>query len=146
MADNQVRTQQRQRQPAATQGGQEVAPPAEGAERTRTRPVYAPRTDIFETDDGLVILADMPGVSTDGVDVTLERNVLTIRGRTEDSPPQGFSPVYREYEPGDYERVFTLSEHLEAERIEASVKDGVLRLVLPKAGPAQTKRIQVRAS
>jgi HSP20 family molecular chaperone IbpA len=93
-----------------------------------------------------VILADMPGVSPDGVDVTLERNVLTIRGRTEDSPPQGFSPVYLEYQPGDYERVFTLSEDIEAERIEASVKDGVLRLVLPKAGPAQTKRIQVRAS
>jgi HSP20 family protein len=144
MANNQVRTQQRQ--PATGQGGQEVAAPSEGAERTRTRPVYAPRTDIFETDDGLVILADMPGVSPDGLDVTLERNVLTIRGRTEDSPPQGFSPVYLEYQPGDYERVFTLSEDIEAERIEASVKAGVLRLVLPKAGPAQTKRIQVRAS
>ena len=144
MAHNQVRTQQRQ--PATTPGGQEVAASTEGAERTRTRPVYAPRTDIFETDDGLVILADVPGVSPDGVDVTLERNVLTIRGRSEDSPPQGFSPVYLEYRPGDYERVFTLSEDIEAERIEASVKAGVLRLFLPKAGPAQTKRIQVRAS
>ena len=144
MADNQVRRQQRQ--PATAQGGQEVAAPAEGAERTRARPVYAPRTDIFDADDGLVVLADMPGISPDGVDVTLERHVLTIRGRTEDSPPQGFSPVYREYQPGDYERVFTLSEDIEAERIEASVKNGVLRLVLPKAGPAQTKRIQVRAS
>jgi HSP20 family molecular chaperone IbpA len=144
MADNQVRTQQRQ--PATAQGGQDVAAPAEGAERTRTRPVYAPHTDIFETKDGLVILADMPGVSPDGADVTLERNVLTIRGRTEDSAPQGFSPVYLEYRPGDYERVFTLSEDIEAARIEAGVKNGVLRLFLPKAGPAQTKRIQVRAS
>lgn len=145
MAANQVRTRQ-ERQPATTQSGQEVAATTEGAERTRTRPVYAPRTDIFETDDGLVILADMPGVSPDGVDVTLERQVLTIRGRTEDTPPQGFSPVYREYQPGDYERAFTLSQDLEAERIEASCKNGVLRLFLPKAGPAQTKRIQVRAS
>jgi HSP20 family protein len=144
MASNQARTQQRQ--PATTQASQEVAAPAEGAERTRARPVYVPRTDIFETDDGLVILADMPGVSADGVDITLERNVLTIRGRTEDDPPQGFSPVYLEYQPGDYERVFTVSEDIEAERIEAGVKDGVLRLFLPKAGPAQTKRIQVRAS
>jgi HSP20 family protein len=144
MATNQARSQQRQ--PATTQANQEVAAPAEGAERTRTRPIYAPRTDILETDDGLVILADMPGVSADGVDVTLERNVLTIRGRTEDDPPQGFSPVYIEYQPGDYERVFTLSEDIEAERIEAGVKDGVLRLFLPKAGPAQTKRIRVRAS
>jgi HSP20 family protein len=144
MADNRVRKQQHQ--PATPQGGQEMAAPTEGAERTRARPVYAPHTDIFETEDGLVILADMPGVSPDGVDVTLERNVLTIRGRTEDSPPQGFSPVYLEYQPGDYERVFTLSEDIEAERIEAGVKNGVLRLFLPKAGPAQTKRIQVRAS
>ena len=144
MAENQVRTQQRQ--PATTRRGQEVPTPAEGAERTRTRPVYAPRTDIVETDEGLVILADMPGVSPDGVDVTLERNVLTIRGRADDNPPQGFSPVYLEYQPGDYERVFTLSEDIEAERIEASVKAGVLRLFLPKAGPAQTTRIQVRAS
>ena len=60
--------------------------------------------------------------------------------------PEGFSPVYLEYQPGDYERVFTLSEDIEAARIEASVKNGVLRVFLPKAGPAQTKRIQVRAS
>lgn len=142
---NRVRTQQ-ERQPATAQGGQEVAATAEGAERTRTRPVYVPRTDIFETDDGLVILADMPGVSADAVDVTLERQVLTIRGRTADSQPQGFSAVYGEYRPGDYERAFTLSEDFEAERIEASCKKGVLRLFLPKAGPAQTQRIQVRAS
>lgn len=141
MAANQVRAQQRQ--PASTEGGQDVTASTE-AERTRTRPVYAPRADIFETDQGLVVLADMPGVSADGVDVTLERQVLTIRGRTHDSPPQGFSPVHREYQPGEYERVFTLSDDVAAERIEASCKNGVLRLFLPKAGPAQTKRIQVQ--
>ena len=142
---NQVRTRQ-QSQPATAQEGQGGAPAPSGAERTRTRPVYAPRTDIFEIDDGLVLLADMPGVSPDGVDVTLERQVLTVRGRAEDSPPQGFSPVYREYQPGDYERSFTLSEEIEAERIEASCRNGVLRLFLPKAGPAQTKRIPVKSS
>jgi HSP20 family molecular chaperone IbpA len=142
---NQVRSRQ-QSQPATGEGAQGGAPTAGAAERTRTRPLYAPRTDIFETDDGLVLIADMPGVSPDSVDVTLERQLLTIRGRAEDTPPQGFSPVYREYQPGDYERSFTLSEELEAERIEASCKNGVLRLFLPKAGPAQTKRIQVRAS
>jgi HSP20 family molecular chaperone IbpA len=135
-----------ERQQVATTGDREVAATVEGTERTRTRPAYAPRTDIFEQDDGLVILADMPGVSPESVEVTLERQVLTIRGRTEDSPPQGFSPVYREYQPGDYERAFTLSEDFDAERIEASCQNGVLRLLLPKTGPAQTKRIQVRAS
>jgi HSP20 family molecular chaperone IbpA len=141
---NQVGTRE-QSQPSTgeAQGG---ALASGAAERTRTRPLYTPRTDIFETDDGLVLLADMPGVSPDSVEVTLERQVLTIRGRAEDSPPQGFSPVYREYQAGDYERSFTLSEAIEAERIEAGCKNGVLRLFLPKAGPAQTKRIQVRAS
>ena len=144
MADNQVRKQQHQ--PATPQGGQEMAAPTEGAERTRARPVYAPHTDIFETEDGLVILADMPGVSPDGVDVTLERNVLTIRGRTEDSPPQGFSPVYLEYQPGDYERVFTLSEDIDRDRIEASHNNGILRLTLPKAPPAKAQKIKVKSA
>jgi len=134
MAEQQVTTQQ---------SGQ---PAPEGAERTRTRSVVAPRTDIYETDDGLVLLIDLPGVGRDAVEVLLERNVLTIRGRTEDRPPEGFSPIYREYRPADFERSFTLSDELDAERIEAQVKDGVLRLFLPKVGPAQTKRIQVRAS
>ena len=135
MAEQQVTTQQ-QSDPAVP----------EGAERTRTRAAVAPRTDIYETDDGLVLLADLPGVARDAVEVLLERNVLTIRGRTEDRPPAGFSPIYRAYRAADFERSFTLSDELDAERIEAQVKDGVLRLFLPKVGPAQTKRIQVRAS
>jgi HSP20 family molecular chaperone IbpA len=105
-----------------------------------------PRTDIYECDNGLVLVIDMPGVRSDNADLSLERNVLTIRGRIDDKPPQGFSPVYREYEPGDFERVFTLSEDVDAGSIEAQAKDGVFRLFLPKAGPAQTKRIQVKAS
>lgn len=133
MAEQQVTTQQQAGQP-------------EGAERTRTRPAFAPRTDIYETDEGLVMLIDMPGVGPDGAEVMLERNVLTIRGHTQDKPPAGFSPIYREYQPGDFERTFTLSDELDASRIEARAKDGVLRLFLPKVGPSQTKRIQVRAS
>lgn len=117
----------------------------EAAERTRTRPLYAPRTDIYETDDGLVIMVDMPGVPAEAADATLEKRMLTIRGRTQDQAPEGFSPVYREYTPGDYERVFTLSEDIDAERIEAQVKGGILRLFLPRAAAAQTKRIQIRA-
>lgn len=135
MAEQQVATQQQPGQPAP-----------ESAERTRTRPVFAPRTDIYETDQGLVMLIDLPGVGPDGAEVMLEGDTLTIRGRTQDRPPAGFSPIYREYQPGDFERVFTLSDELDAGRIEAQAKDGVLRLLLPKVGPAQTKRIQVQAS
>jgi HSP20 family protein len=132
--------------PAGADDQQQVsAPPPGGAERTRTRRAYSPRTDIYETDDGLVLLIDLPGVAANAAEVTLEQNVLTIRGRTEERAPEGFSPVYQEYEPGDFERAFTLSDAIDGERIEAQVHDGVLRLFLPKAGPARTQRIQVRA-
>ena len=141
MAKKEVQAPQ-EAQPQATE--QQVA--ASAGERTRPRPAYVPRTDIYETDTGLVLLVDMPGVRTEGADLSLERNVLTIRGRIDDAPPGGFSPIYREYEPGDFERVFTLSEDVDAGAIEAQAKDGVFRLFLPKAGPAQTKRIQVKAS
>jgi HSP20 family protein len=121
------------------------AEPAAGAERTRDRPVYVPRVDIVETDDALEILADMPGVTRDGVEVTLEQRVLRIRGRAELPLPDGVAPLYLEYEPGDYERAFTLSEAVDPAGIEARVRDGVVHLRLPKAGPAKLQRIEVRA-
>lgn len=133
--------------PATQQAGESSQQVAgrEAAERTRTRPLYAPRADIYETEEGLVIEVDMPGVPPDAADVTLDRRVLTIRGHSQDQAPEGFSPVYREYQPGDYERSFTLSDELDAERIEARVKSGILRLFLPKAAAAEAKRIQIRA-
>lgn len=141
--------QSQRKEPAArqeTEAQQVEAPVPAGIERTRTRRVYAPRADIFETEKELVLVADMPGVAPDRLDVTLERRELTIRGRTLDEEPEGYSPVYREYESGDYERTFMLSDEIDADKIEARLKDGVLRLTLPKAGPAQAKRIQVRAT
>ena len=125
-----------ERVPAATPGG---------TERTRDRPVYVPRVDIVETEDALEILADMPGVTRDGVEVTLEQRVLRIRGRAELPLPEGVAPLYLEYEPGDYERAFTLSEAVDAAGIEARVRDGVVHLRLPKAGPAKLQRVEVRA-
>ncbi len=122
------------------------APVPAGTERTRTRRTYAPRTDIYETSDALVLVADMPGVSPDRLDVTLEKRELTIRGHTADDAPEGQSPIYREYEPGDYERTFVLSDEIDADKIEARLRDGVLHLTLPKAGPAEAKRIQVQAT
>ena len=76
----------------------------EGTERTRTRPIYAPRVDILETEDALEIVADMPGVTKDSVEVTLEQRVLNIRGRAGTSLPEDLAPLYLEYQPGDYER------------------------------------------
>jgi HSP20 family protein len=120
-----------------------VAAP-EGTERTRDRPVYVPPVDIVETGDALELYADMPGVTRDSVEVTLEQRVLSIRGSAAMSVPEGLAPLHLEYQPGDYERAFTLSDAVDPAGIEARVRDGVLHLKLPKAGPAKRQRIEVR--
>jgi HSP20 family protein len=123
-----------QRTPATTENGQ----------RTGPRPVFVPPADIYETGDNIVVLAEMPGVAPDGVDITLERRVLTIRGRSAANDPAGYQRVYNEYADGDYERVFTLSENIDRDRIEATLKDGVLNLVLPKAETAKARKIELK--
>lgn len=120
------------------------AVPPGGTERTRDRPVYVPQVDIIESEDALEILADMPGVTRDSVEVTLEQRVLSIRGQTDTSVPEGLAPVYLEYEPGDYERAFTLSDAVDPAGIEARVRAGVLHLRLPKAGPAKRQQIEIK--
>ena len=96
----------------------------QGTERTRIRPLYAPRVDIVETPDALEVFADMPGVTKESVEITLEQRVLRIQGRAEVSLPADASPLYLEYQPGDYERSFSLSEAVDANGIEARVKAG----------------------
>ena len=117
----------------------------QGTERTRGRVVYAPRVDIIETADALELFADMPGVTKDSIEITLEQRVLRIYGRADMSLPENVGPVYVEYQPGDYERSFTLSEAVDGNGIEARVRNGVLQLKLPKAGAAKAQRIEVRA-
>lgn len=119
---------------------------AEGVERTRDRKVFIPSADIYETDDALVLVADMPGVDENSVEITLEKNVLTINGYVNFVQPDNFSLTYAEYEVGDYERSFTLSNTIDFNKIEASLKNGVLHVTLPKAGPAKTKKISVKAA
>jgi HSP20 family molecular chaperone IbpA len=114
-------------------------------ERTRDRPVFLPRVDIYETDTGLVVAADLPGVNPDGLDVTLDKRVLSIYGRVDENAPAGYSQVYREYEVGDFERQFTLSGDFDSNGIEANLKDGVLHLVIPRAPEAAAKRIKVKS-
>ena len=138
-------TDQQREKATSPEGADSVRAAQERTERTRSRRVHAPATDIYETDGGLVLMVDLPGIVPDAVHVMLEQNVLTIRAHTEDRPPPGYSLVHQEYLPGDFERAFTLSDEIDAERIEARVTDGVLRLFLPKVGPAATRRIQVRS-
>ena len=115
----------------------------DGAERTRARKAFVPRVDIYETNEEIIAVADMPGVDENSVDITLEKNVLTINGYVEPESPENFELTYAEYDVGDYQRSFTLSNEIDMAQIEASVKDGVLHLRLPKAGPAKPKKIQV---
>ncbi len=123
----------------------QTAPAAsEGARRMPPRPVFLPPADVYETKDSIVVLAEMPGVPSDGVDITLERRVLTIRGRTAAAEHAGYQRVYNEYADGDYERVFTLSENIDRDRIEARLRDGVLHLALPKAEAAKARKIELK--
>jgi HSP20 family molecular chaperone IbpA len=117
----------------------------EGTERTRPGKAYVPRADIYETDDALVIVADMPGIDETSIDIMLEKNVLSLRGNVNFDVPENYSLAYCEYEVGDFERSFTLSDEIDRENIEAAISDGVLRVTLPKSGPAKTRKISVKA-
>jgi HSP20 family protein len=115
-----------------------------GAERTRDRPAFVPRADIYETDDAIFVVADMPGVDESSLDITLENNVLTINGYVAPKAPEGYSLVYSEYREGDYVRSFRLSDEIDRSGIEATLNDGVLSLTLPKVKEARTRKIAVK--
>lgn len=114
-----------------------------GVERTRAKKVYTPAVDIIEKKDTIVVLADMPGVDEKTVDITLEKDLLTIHGNVEEEFHKDHRLVLSEYGTGDYERTFTVSGEIDRDHIKATVKDGVLRLILPKAEIARTKKIPV---
>lgn len=114
-------------------------------EHTRKEPCYAPPVNIFETEKEVLVLADMPGVPPEGVDISLEDSVLTIQGkRPAEEEPDG-RQVLAEYAPGHYLRRFTVAESIDQGSIAASLADGVLTVHLPKAVPAQPRKIAVSA-
>ena len=118
---------------------------AEGdVERTRARRCFVPRTDIYEVGDDITVLVDMPGVDDQSVDIMLEKNVLTINGYVEPIYPEDYRLSYAEYDVGDYQRSFRLSDEIDRDKIEATVKEGVLRLRLPKAETAKARKIAVK--
>ncbi len=124
----------------------EQTPAEAGVEATRNRPLWRPLTDVVETPDGVTLMVELPGVAAEQVDVALEKRVLTIRARSGVTGPDKLRLVHAEYEPGDYERAFTLSEDFDAERIEAEMKNGVLTLRLPRSEAAQPRTIKVKAA
>jgi HSP20 family molecular chaperone IbpA len=104
---------------------------------------FLPPTDIFESDDLLTIVMEMPGVDREDVDVNVENGVLRVEGRLDFSKYEGMQPVYTEYNIGHYRRSFSLSSKIEQDRISAQMQDGVLTLLLPKAEEAKPRRISV---
>ena len=116
-----------------------------GAESTRNVPVYIPAVDIYESENEIVLLADMPGVAPGEVDVDLRDNQLTLLGKVSLEERQE-RVLLQEYGVGDFYRQFTLSSRIDQGKIEASMKDGVLTLTLPKAEVAKPKKVVVKAS
>ena len=108
--------------------------------------ICRPLTDIVETDQGVSMILEMPGVAAGAVEITLENRVLTIRGKVEPMRPENPELAYAEYGGGDFERAFTLSEDFDPDRIEAEMRGGVLTLTLPRALEAHRKRIAVKGA
>jgi HSP20 family protein len=104
---------------------------------------FLPVTDIFETDQALTVILEMPGVGKDSVDISVENDVLTIEGRIDYSKYEGLQPVYTEYNIGHYIRSFQLSSKIKQGEISAELKDGVVTLVLPKAEKAKPRKIKL---
>ena len=124
---------------------QEIVP-EEGLERIREQTTFIPRTDIYETDEAIVLVLDMPGVSEGSIDITLEKDTLTITGISVVEAPEDHTLAFSEYRVGDYERNFRVTDQIDKENIQAVYKDGILRLTLPKADEVKTKKISVKTS
>ncbi len=114
------------------------------AERVRPGRVFLPAVDIFETPEELVLIADMPGVSGEKVTLDLKENHLLISGEVGPPLGEGETLVEQEYFSGDFQREFHLGSLIDQSKIEATLKDGVLRLVLPKVEKAKPRKIQVK--
>jgi len=112
-------------------------------ENTVPSRAFLPVTDIFETDQALTVVLEMPGVVKENVDVGVESDILTIEGRIDDSKYEGLQPVYTEYNIGHYARSFRISSKIDQSEISAELKDGVMTLVLPKAEKAKPRKIKV---
>jgi HSP20 family molecular chaperone IbpA len=117
---------------------------ARAAEAGRDVPTFVPPADIFDTDQAIIMLLDVPGADPAGVDVALERRILTVSARSTPYEPENYVLLHGEYQDGNYERAFTLSDEVDGERIDATIKDGVLRLTLPKTTPSPAKKIAVK--
>jgi HSP20 family molecular chaperone IbpA len=128
-------------QELSVQQKKELAPKEE---KTVPARYFVPNTDIYETEEALTLVMEMPGVEKKDVSVQLENDVLRIEGRIDFSKYEGLEPVYSEYNVGHYARGFTLSDKIDQDGINAELADGVLTLTLKKAKAALPRRIAIR--
>lgn len=116
---------------------------AAAVERNRLTGSFSPRFDVWETDDGLTLYGDLPGVTPENLDIHFEHTELTIHGRVE--PRQTDTDyLYSEYGVGDFYRTFTIGETIDTERVTAELRDGVLTVQLPKSAAVKPRRIEVQ--
>jgi HSP20 family protein len=111
---------------------------------TPTR-AFMPNADIFETEDALTVVLEMPGVDRDHIDIGVDNGVLTVEGQIDFGKYEGLQPVYSEYNVGPYRRSFRISNRIDQDKISAEMRDGVIKLVLPKAEEAKPHKIEVRS-
>ena len=124
-----------------------TSPANANAQQTQAQqPTVIPPVDVFEDDSGITLLADLPGVARDALGVRIDGDELVIEATAATSGPENMELVYGEAQYPSYRRQFTLSRELDTERIEAQLKDGVLKLTIPKSESARPRRIEVRAA
>ncbi len=119
---------------------QETTPSQREETRTSGR-VLTPAVDIFESEDQITLVADMPGVTNDGLEISLEKGILTLNGEV--STESRGKPIVREFLGGHYSRQFKIYEHIDAENTAAELRNGVLTLTIPKAESAKPKKIVI---
>ena len=119
----------------------------DGASPERADTAYiVPRVDVIEDSAGITLLADLPGVAKDALELKVEGTSLTLEGQVKLDTPQGMGAVFAEVRASRYRRAFTLSRELDSAAIDAQLKDGVLKLRIPKLAEAQPRRIEVRVA
>jgi HSP20 family protein len=109
-------------------------------------PTRVPAVNIYETDEAIIVVADMPGVTQDKVDITIEQDVLTMRGMATPDKHDGFRQLHREYEVANFERSFTVPSEIDAQNVVATIKQGVLSVVLQKQNEPKPRKVAVKSN
>ena len=113
-------------------------------EATRPMRAFLPTTDIFETDEALTLLLEMPGVDRENIEISVENGVLVVEGKINFSKYESLQPIYSEYNIGPFRRSFLITSRIDQDKITAEMQDGLITLVLPKSEEAKPRRIEVK--